>query len=154
MKKTILSLLALLPSLAFAQAQLQCKVTKNTLRNTPLSHCVEYHAENCIREEVYGYELRAVGTPSLEVTFDSDSNSAEFYGNKKAFNKEVVVEVWVSPSFTTAKITSLIDGNEARFQTTTAENSRSVFFTLDLPTKASKKEGNVSGFSLSCREVK
>lgn len=155
MKKTILSILALLPSLAFAQAQLHCEVTKQTLRNTPLYHCVEYHAENCVREEIYNYELRAVGTNSLDVTFDTESPiGTEFYGNKKAFNKEVVIDVWVSPSFTTAKITSLVDGNETKFQTTTAENSRSTFFTLDLPTKAAKKEGNVSGFSLKCRELK
>lgn len=154
MKKTIISMLALLPSFAFAQAQLHCEVTKQTLRNTPLTHCVERHAENCRREEVYGYELRPVGSKSLEVTFETDSNGPEFYGHKRAYNKEVVIEVWVSPSYTTAKMTSLVDGNETRFQTTTAENSRSTYFTLDLPTKAAKKEGNISGFSLNCREVR
>lgn len=154
MKKTIISMLALLPSFAFAQAQLHCEVTKQTLRNTPLTHCVERHAENCRHEEVYGYELRPVGSKSLEVTFETDSNGPEFYGHKRAYNKEVVIVVWVSPSFTTATMTSLVDGNETRFQTTTAEKNRSTYFTLDLPTKAAKKEGNVSGFSLNCREVR
>lgn len=154
MKSMILSALVILPSFAFAQAQLRCEVTKQTLRNAPITQCVEWHAENCTREEVSGYELRPFGSKSLDVTFDSDSNGPDFYGNKKAFNKEVVVEVWVSPSYTTAKLTSLVDGNETRFQTTTAEHSRSTFFTLDLPTKARNKEGSVSGFSLTCRQVR
>lgn len=154
MRKIIIPMIALLPTLAFAQAQLHCDVTKQTLRNSPLTRCVETHAENCRREEIYGYELRPAGSKSLEVTFETDSSGTEFYGHKRAYNKEVVIEVWVSPSFTTAKITSLIDGNETRFQTTTAENSRATYFTLDLPTKAAKKEGNVSGFSLNCREVR
>lgn len=154
MKRISLSMLFILPSVVLAsKAQLKCEVEKQVLKNIALTQCVQTHAENCVREEIYGYELKPIGVKDLETVFDSEGSGKGYYGHRRAYNKDVVITTWVSPSHTIATLTYLVDGSESRFESTTADNSRAVQFKLSQPTKAANKEGNVVGLSLVCRSI-